>query len=292
MFTRAWSRRFEMSCIPISLGWKNLYWVCGCDRGYGAQPWWAVWLWFWEKQFYMFFFWDFVKSFCLNFFYSLSNWDTEQKNSILIAKVIDSSENIQPVVWTPVSDLVLALHLVQTSTEQGWGDCPCCLSWTTVILGLQALLVAKAAILGLHQEKHQECCVPLLAGACQQLPADFQMLMAVRLLAHSSSGSLLIPFLSFYSNYGLCCSLWWFWLATFFNSSKRLYFYIKRRNICFVLICYFSVWQEGRQERNISSLTCSKWVLPLHSWIPSLSPALLLFLLSFLVSKNVIYDLY
>lgn len=125
-----------------------------------------------------------------------------------------------------------------------------------MILGLQERFVSKAAILGLDQEKHQECCVPLPVGKCQQLPAGFAM--AVRLLSPTPAQESVNTF-PFCSNYDLCCSLWWFSFAKPFNSLPPLFLYKGKKYLPRAYMLFFSMIREERkQERNVSSLTCSK----------------------------------
>lgn len=158
-----------------------------------------------------------------------------------------------------------------------------------MILGLQERFVSKAAILGLDQEKHQECCVPLLAGKCQQLPAGFTM--AVRLLSPTPAQESVITF-PFCSNYDLCCSLWWFSFAKPFNSLPPLFLYKGKKYFPRAYMLFFSMIRKEAREKCFLSDLLKRKLFTHHSSIPSLSPALLLFLLRFLFSKNVLYDLY
>lgn len=94
------SEDLKTGCILISLVWRNLYWECGCDHASGAWPWCAVWVCVWDKQFYMFLFWNFIKPFVLKCLHSQTFllWETEQENSLLKVKMTGSSANIKPIV--------------------------------------------------------------------------------------------------------------------------------------------------------------------------------------------------
>lgn len=47
--------------------------------------------------------------------------------------------------YIPAGDLVLALHLVQATSRQGWGDCPSCLSLSHNYPGAARIVSSKGS---------------------------------------------------------------------------------------------------------------------------------------------------
>lgn len=163
----------KVGCIPISSVWRNLYWGCGCDHGYAVQPQCVVWVCLWDKQFHVLFP-DFIKPFFVwNFFILLQTlllWETEQENTLLKIKMTGSSENIKPVVRCPCmwpgTDAAVTYRLWQ---NRALGIAP-----AASTLNHNCPRSARVATrkwshpnsLGLDQDKHLQCCVPLTPGDC------------------------------------------------------------------------------------------------------------------------------
>lgn len=180
----------KMGCVPISPVWRNLYWECGCDRGYGAQPWCAVWVCIWDKRFYMFLFWDFIKPFGWKFLYSLSNTSPLRGWT---GKFFIKSQNDRQLGEHKACSAMpsyVTLHwgrsYVQTAAERGSGAWPRCLPLNRKRSGLWGLLAAREVIPAGWVLTGTSICSAvsrcLLAAACKQLSAGFTMPMAVLLL--------------------------------------------------------------------------------------------------------------
>lgn len=192
-----------MGCIPVSLVWRNTYWECGCDCGSEAQPRCAVWVCIWDKQFYMFLFWNFIKPSGLKFLHSQTFllWETEQENTLLKVKMTGSSANIKPVVQCPCTWPCTGTAVTRRLQQHGAGGCPGCLPWTPVFPGLWGLLAAREAILtgwALDRDQHLQCWASLPPRHC--MPAAVCRLdnasgSSAPLSPCPAQGSLLLAFL-------------------------------------------------------------------------------------------------
>lgn len=135
-------------------------------------------------------------------------WEAERENALLKVKMTGSSENIKPVVQCPCTWPRTGAAVTYRLWQNG-GDCPGCLSLNHNCPRAARVASSKGSHpnrLGLDQDKHLQCCVPLPPGRCVQTAV-------CRLYNANGSSAPLSPCPaqgSLSVKRGLCCSLWCF----------------------------------------------------------------------------------
>lgn len=264
----------KMGCIPVSLVWRNLYWECGCAHGYGAQPRCAVWVCIWDKQFYTFLFWDFIKPFGLKFLYSLSNtsplrdWTGKYFIKSQNGRLLRELEACSAMPSYVTSHWSCSSHRLWQNRARGIA--PAAFPRTTIVPGLRGLLVARDAILTGWVLTRTSICsaVPhcLLAIACKQLSADFTMPMAVLLLHHPIQLRVDCYYLSVLSMVCVAASGAFYLQSP--SSRQTTFIFMQREEILasckYIIFLYEERGEEAREKCLISDLLERKlWVLPL-----------------------------
>lgn len=155
-------------------------------------------------------------------------------------------------MWHPCKWPGSGFVFTQTTSEQGWGDCPSCLS----------LNHSDSARMVSSKGSHPGSWPGEVSGVLCSTPGWQMPIFPYRLysgsetpLTHSSSESLLMPFLSVLIMICVAASG-----GFHLQSPSTPLFLCKEKEylLCAYMLFFCMIREEREQERNASSLTCSK----------------------------------